>query len=137
MAGVDAFGTTLGMGNADGPPETFTAVADITSIDVLDVSVDNIDMTTHGSTGGWREFEASLKDGGEISADINYDPSIHGTLWSALGTEKNWQITLTDSGAATVTFAAFINGFKATAPYDDKLGATITLKVTGAVTITP
>lgn len=137
MAGVDAFGTTLGMGNGDGPPETFTSVGDITGIDVLDIDVDAIDMTTHDSTGGWREFEAGLKDAGELSVDLNYDPSVHGTLFSAIGVEKNWEITLTDSGAAKVTFAAFINGFKANAPYDDKLSGTFTLKVTGAVTITP
>lgn len=137
MAAVDAFGTTIGMGNGDGPPETFTNVADVTSIDVLDIDVDNIDATSHDSTGQWREFVASLKDAGELSLDLNYDPSAHGTLFSAIGVEKNWQITLTDSGAAVVTFAAFINGFSAQAPYDDKLSATVTLKVTGAVTITP
>jgi len=137
MAGVDAFGTTLGMGNGDGPPETFTDVADVTNIDVLDVDVDKIDMTSHGSTGGWREFEAGLKDAGELSMDLNYDPSVHGTLFSAIGVTKNWKIVLTDSGAATVTFAGFISGFKAAAPYDDKLSGTFTLKVTGAVTITP
>lgn len=137
MAGIDAFGTTWGLGNGDGPPETFTTVADVTSIDVLDVDVDDIDMTTHSSTDGWKEFEAGLKDGGELSMEVNYDPSLHGTLFSSIGTTKNMLITLTDSGAATVAFAGYIKGMKAQAPYDDKLSATVTVKVSGAPVITP
>lgn len=137
MAGIDAFGTQIGMGNGDGPPETFTPVADITTIDVLDVDVDSTDVSSHDSTGQWREFVAGMKDGGELSLELNYDPAVHGTLFTAVGVEKSWQITLTDSGAATVTFAGFINGFQSQAPYDDKLAATVTIKVSGAVTITP
>src|SRR5690242_6812321 len=110
MAGVDAFGTTLGMGNGDGPPETFTAVADITSIDVLDIDVDSIDVSSHDSTGQWSEFIAGMKDAGDLGMDLNYDPAVHGTLISDIGVEKNWKVTLTDSGAAEVTFAGFISG---------------------------
>lgn len=137
MAGVDAFGTTWAIGNGDGPPETFTTVADVTNIDVLDIKVDDIDVSSHESTGKWSEFISGMKDAGELSMDINYDPSVHGALFAAIGTTKAMKITLTDSGAAVVTFSAFINGMKAQAPYDDKLSATVTLKVTGAVTITP
>lgn len=137
MAGIDAFGTKWAMGNGDGPPETFTDVADVTNIGVLDVKVDTKDVSSHDSPEQWREFIGGMKDGGELSMDINYDPSVHGSIFSAIGIEKNWQITLTDSGAATITFAAIVNGFKAAAPYDDKLSASVTIKVTGKPTIVP
>lgn len=137
MAGIDAFGTVLGLGNGDGPPETFTPVAEVTNIDVLDVKVDTNDVSSHDSAGQWREFIPGMKDAGELSMDLNYDPALHGTLWTAVGVEKNWQITLTDGGAATVAFAAIVTGFKAQAPFDDKLAASITIKVTGAPVITP
>lgn len=137
MAGVDAFGTKWAMGNGDGPPETFTDVADVTNIDVLNVKVDTTDVSSHDSPEGWREFIASLKDAGDLSFDINYDPAVHGTLFAAIGLTKNWQITLTDAGAAVVGFAAIITGFQAKAPHDDKLSASVTIKVTGKPTITP
>jgi len=134
MAGVDAFGTEWAM--HDGA-STYVAVAEVTSISVLDVSVDSIDVSSHDSAGQWREFVAGMKDGGELSMDINYDPALHGAIWSALGTTRNHRITLTDSGAAVVSFSGFISGVKADAPYDDKLAATVSIKVDGAVTITP
>lgn len=137
MAGIDAFGTTWALGNGDGPPETFTAVADVTSIDVLDASAETLDVTAHDSPNGWREFVGGLKDGGELSMELNYDPAAHGTIFSSLGEEQNMKITLPDSGAAEVTFAGIVTGMSAAAPFDDKLSATVTVKVNGAVTITP
>src|SRR5690242_11216042 len=118
MAGVDAFGTQWEIGNGDGPPETFTAVADVTNIQPLGVKVDTIDVSTHASTGQWREFLGGMKDGGELTMDVNYDPAAHGTLFAALGEVKNMKIILTDTGAAEITFAGIVNGFKAQAPMD-------------------
>lgn len=137
MAAVDAFGTQWELGNGDGPPETFTPVAEVTNVDVLDVKVDTTDASSHDSAGQWREFIPGMKDGGELSFDINYDPALHGTIFSAIGIEKNMKIVLTDAGAAEVAFAGIVTGMKASAPYDDKLSASVTVKVNGAPTITP
>lgn len=136
MAGVDAFGTTWAIGDGAGP-EVFTPVADVTNIDVLNIKVDTTDVSSHDSDAQWREFIGGMKDGGELSFDINYDPALHGVIFSAIGQVKNHKITLTDAGAAVVAFGAIVTGMKAQAPYDDKLSATVTLKVTGAPVITP
>lgn len=134
MAGIDAFGTEWAMHDGS---STYVAVAEVTSIDVLDISVDSYDVSSHDSANQWREFVSGMKDAGELSMEINYDPALHGTLFSAIGSERNHRITLSDSGAAVVSFAAFITKMSAQAPYDDKLSASVSLKVTGAVTITP
>lgn len=138
MTAIDAFGTVWALHDGTTAlPAGFSDVADVTNIDVLDVEVDTIDATTHDSASQWREFIGGLKDAGELSMEINYDPAVHGTIFSALGETRHQKITLTDSGAASVEFDAILSGFSAEAPYDDKLSATVTLKVTGAVTITP
>lgn len=134
MAGIDAFGTAWAM--HDGA-STYVDVGEVTSIDVLDIEVEDLDVSSHDSPGQWREYVAGMKDGGELSMEVNYDPALHATVLSALGTTRDQRITLPDSGAATVAFEAYVKGFTAQAPYDDKLSATITLKVTGAVTVTP
>jgi predicted secreted protein len=135
MAGIDAFGTIWAV---EFTPPTFTTIADVTSIDVLDIEVDTIDVSSHSSVGQWREFVAGMKDAGELSMEINYDPAVHGTIFAEIGAAaKRHKITLPDSGAATVEFNAIVTGFTTGAPYDDKLTGTITLKVTGAITITP
>src|SRR5690348_8084844 len=100
MAGIDAFGTTWSIGNDDGPPETFTPVADVVNIDIVDVKAETIDVSSHDSPGGWREFVSGpLKDGGELSMEINYDPAEHGTLFATIGVTRNMKIVLPDTGA--------------------------------------
>lgn len=136
MAGVDAFGTVWAFDPAGGT--AFTDVADVTEIGVLDVSAETIEVTSHDSAGGWREFIGGLKDGGSLSMSVNYDPALHGTIFSNIGVDGvAHQITLTDAGAAVVTFDGIITALSVGAPMDDKLAADVTIKVTGAPTITP
>ena len=134
MAGIDAFGTVWKM--HDGAT-TFVAVAEVTNIGLLDIDVDDLDVSSHDSPNQWREFIGGMIDGGELSMDINYDPALHGTLFSAIGETRDHKFILPDAGAAEVAFEGHISGFSAGAPYDDKLSATVTVKVSGAVTITP
>lgn len=134
MAGIDAFGTSWAM--HDGA-STYVDIGEVTNIDLLDIDVDDIDVSSHDSPGQWREFLGGMKDGGELSMEVNYDPAEHGTILSAVGTSRDHRLTLPDAGAATIAFEGYVSGFSAQAPYDDKLSATITVKVSGAVTVTP
>ena len=134
MAGLDAFGTKWQIKYV----ATFTDVAEITSIDVLDIDVETIETSSHSSAGQWREFAAGMKDGGELSMEINYDPALHATLLAEVGADpKDQKIILPDAGLGEVTYKGIVTGFQAQAPYDDKLAATVTVKATGAVTFTP
>lgn len=136
MAAVDAFGTTWAMDPAGGT--AYTEVADVTEIGVLETSAETIETTVHGSAGGWRTFIGGLKDGGELKMSINYDPALHGAIFTALGEDGySHEITLTDSGAATVVFDGIVTGLSVGAPMDDKLSGEVTIKVTGAPVITP
>jgi predicted secreted protein len=135
MAGIDAFGTIW---EVELTAAVFTAVAEVTNVGFLDVSAETIDVSSHDSADQWREFVAGMKDAGELSMEVNYDPALHGTIFAELGGDaKGHRITLPDAGGATVEFDAIVTGFSGSAPFDDKLAATITIKVTGPVTITP
>lgn len=135
MAAVDAFGTVWAMSTDGG--STYTDVADVTEIGVLDVKADTIESTVHGSAGGWRTFIGGLKDGGELSMSINYDPANHGTIFAEIGEDTGHELTLTDEGDATVVFDGIITGLSVGAPMDDKLTGSVTIKVSGAPVITP
>lgn len=136
MAGFDAFGTKWAISTDGGT--SYTDVADVSNIDVLDVSVDTLDTTTHSTPSKWRTFVGGLRDAGELSMEINYDPALHGLIWANVGVTTKQKVTLTDAApAATVVFDAIITGFKAQAPFDDKLTATVSVKVSGAPVITP
>jgi predicted secreted protein len=136
MSGIDAFGTKWSISTDNGV--TFTDVADVTQVGVLDVKVDTIETSSHDSADQWRTFVGGMKDGGELKMEVNYDPAAHGTIFSNLGGAPiDQKVTLSDAGAAVVAFNGIITGFQAQAPYDDKLSASVTIKVSGAPVITP
>lgn len=133
MAGINAFGTKLER-SEDGT--TFAPIADITSLTPPGISRDTIDVTSHDSTEGWMEFVGSLKDPGEVKADINYQPTDHDSLVEDFEdtVPRKYRITFPDG--TTWAFGAILTGFEPDAPYDDKLAASLTWKVTGKPTIT-
>lgn len=134
MAGQDGFGTQLQRGDGAGP-EVFTKIADVTNISGPGLSRETLDMTSHDSVDGWMEFVGGLKDPGEVSADINYQPSEHDSLVDDFeDTEpRNYRLVFPD--ATTWTFPSILTGFEPEAPYDDKLSASLTFKVSGKPTL--
>lgn len=139
MANYDAFGTKLRRGSATG-----TAVAQVTNISGPGLTADTIDVTSHDSTAGYREFLQGLKDGGEVTLDLNFDPvgATHDDVSGGLlddydsGTAVSWVITFSDAATSTWAFSGIVTGFEVEAPMDDKLSATATIKVTGQPTLT-
>ncbi|MEU0761580.1 phage tail tube protein [Streptomyces microflavus] len=137
MAGLDAFGTQLQRGDGAGP-EVFTAIANVTDITPPAIERETLDVTTHGSPDQWREHIGGLKDGGEVSIDINYDPRIHDVLVDDLDDPNPrsykvlWPGTLGDW-----SFKAILKGFEPEAPHDDKLAASLTFKVSGKPVLNP
>jgi predicted secreted protein len=137
MAGIDGFGTTLEIDINDDLFVTGLTAGELTNIDILDVTVDDYDVTTHDSPGQWREYIGGLKDGGALSADLNFDPALHGAILDVVKETHDVKITLpADADDAEVTFSGYINAMSAAAPHDDKLEAEITIKVSGAPTLT-
>lgn len=132
LAGNDAFGTQLQRGDG-GDPETFTAIANVTSIGGPGLTRNTIDLTAHDSPDAWMEFKGGLKDGGEISADVNYDPATHDSLVDDLADAdpRNYQLVFPDTAATTWTIKAILSGFEPGAPHDDKLTASLTFKISG------
>lgn len=137
MAGLDAFGTQLQRSDMAGSP-TFTAIANVTDITPPALERETLDVTTHGSPDAWREFIGGLKDGGEVSIDINYDPRLHDSIVDDLSDEEPrdykvvWPGTLGDW-----EFKAVMTGFEPEAPHDDKLAASATFKVSGKPVLNP
>lgn len=137
ISGIDAFGTKLQRGDGGGP-EVFTDIANVTSVGGPGLSRETLDVTTHSSPEGWMEFVGGLKDGGEVSLDINYAPASHNALIAdfADASPRNYKLVFPSSPTSTWSFKAVMAGFEPDAPHDDKLTAAVTLKVSGKPTIT-
>lgn len=137
MAGIDAFGTILEIDVNDDAFTTGLTVGELTEIGLLDVSVEDLDVTSHDSPNQWREFLGGLKDGGTISGTVRFDPADHGAILDAVGDNHDIRITLPpDADSAEVTFPGYVNGLTGTAPHDNALEAEVSIKVAGEPSIT-
>lgn len=143
MAGQDGFGTQLKIGDGATPTEAFTTIANVTNISGPSKSRETIDVTAHDSPDGYMEFLGSVKDGGEVSADLNYDPTedTHTVLDTRFESKVplNYQIVLlpgTDD-EHTWSIKGIITGLEPEYPYDDKMACSVTIKVTGKPTLLP
>lgn len=127
MAGENAFGTQLQRFNGS----TFEAIASVTSLSGPGLSRETIDVTAHDSPDAWMEFLGGLKDGGEVSADINRRPGVHDVLVADFEDDDPRTYRMEWPSGAAWTFDAILTGYEPDSPYDDKLSAALTWKVTG------
>lgn len=138
MAGLDGIGASFLASDMASAP-TFTEIANVTSISGPSISRETYDVTAHDSTGGYREFIGGLREGGEVSFDLNFDPEAptHQTLIGYLGdaVARDYQVTLPND-AATFDFSGFLTGWDVSLPIDDKITAAVTFKVTSKPTLT-
>ncbi|MFW6034560.1 MAG: phage tail tube protein [bacterium] len=136
MSGIDGFGVKLQIHDGE-DPGAFDDVGEVLSINPLDVEVEDIETTSHDSEDQWREFIGGLKDGGEVSADINFDPALHGDLLDIVGVTRDMKIVFPAAADdAEVEFSGHINGFTVDAPHDDKLEGSVSMKVSGKPELT-
>jgi predicted secreted protein len=138
MAGIDGFGTALARSDMASSP-TFTEIANVTSISGPGISRETIDVTAHDSPDGWREFLGGLKDGGEVSFDLNWDVEepTHEALVSDLedSVPRDYKLVFPND-IAEWAFKAILTGFEASFPTDDKITASVTYKISGKPVLT-
>lgn len=133
------YGTLLKIESRDSPNQ-MKVVGELTSVSMPAISRDAIDVTHMQSLEKWREFIAGLKDGGEVSGDLNFVPGSDGTtrLMAELAQDEvtSCEISIPTTPAYKWTFDAILTGFEpGDAPVDDKMAGTVTFKVTGKPTL--
>lgn len=135
---MKAFGTLLKIGGAAG-----VATVNCRKIDGPKFSTAVINEGAHDSPSGFVEKVPGMKDGGQITLEILFDPSeaTHGSasggLWKLWNdqTVEDFALIFPTTPAKGYTFEAFVVGYEPSAPYDDSLTAQITLEITGAVAV--
>lgn len=141
MASYSSFGTLLKIGDG-ATPESFTTIAQVQDIKAPQLAMDTEEVTNHSSTGGWEEVVATILRTGEVSFGLVYDPdaATHDASTGLIAdmvarTRRNFQLIFSDSGNTTWSFSAYVTGFKPEAPVKGKLGAEVSLKITGQPTL--
>ena len=106
--------------------------AEILDVNPPSLSRESVEVTHQGTTGGKDFIPADLYDAGECSFDVHFNPDTAPPIDEAAET-----ITITFPSGATWAFSGFLTGYEPKAPLEDKMTATVTIKVTGEITITP
>lgn len=132
------YGCQFKRGNADGPPETFTAIGEVFDITGPGMSKDTPDATHHESPDSFREFIAGLKNGGEFGVQINYDPGSTDTANAIAdyraSTSRTYQMVWPDG--TIFEFEAHCINWSPEQPLEDKMVLGLSYKVTGSPTFT-
>lgn len=136
--GTTGFGTLLKVGNG-ATVEVFTTVAEVKSISGPNLSLEFAEATHMESPNGFREYLPTFKDSGDVTLECNFLPA--NTQHKQLTTDmvartlRNFKLNWPNTGGTVWSFAAYISGFSPSASVGDMLAASVTLRPTGAVTI--
>jgi len=134
--------SVLSRGNADGPPETFTKIDEVMDVTCPTNQTELIDVSNFDSPGPFKEWLPTFLDAGELKASLNY-VSGNATQEQLIADQidqslHNFTVEFKDAAGsvlATMSFAAYVTGFAITANLKEQRKASLTLRVTGAVTI--
>jgi hypothetical protein len=104
--------------------------------EILDVGGPNSSRenqnVSHMGTTDWHEFlPTKLTDPGELSVDLQFDPTetppYHG---------ENERVTITYPDGTTWVFDGHMSSFEPGAPLEEKMTASVTIKASGEIVIT-
>jgi len=117
--------------------ELFTAIAEVLNITGPGLTRDFIDVTNLSSSGGYREFVASFRDGGEYTFTCNFVRAEYDLLLADFENDSavNYQVVLPDTDTTTIQFTGLLTALPMTVPFDDKVTVDVTIKITGGITI--
>lgn len=106
----------------------------VNSVSLGGVSRDVVDAS-HLLTQGGKVFIASeYYDPGELSLEIHHDPSVNPlVLLTNVATNQVCSINFANGGSTTAAWSAFgfASSFEASAPKDDMMTGTLTIKLSG------
>ena len=130
-----AKGTVFELGGAASGSESYAVIDGVQTLGIPSDSADELDVTTHDSPGGRKEFVNGLIDSDDLSVSIVYDAADadHAALRVAAGgVAQHFRITLTGPASNTVhTFDGLVKGFAIDLPHDGIQTAAITIKRSG------
>jgi hypothetical protein len=137
------YGTTFERGS--GSPLGYDEIARVSEITPPGVSRDAVDVTHLKSADRYKEFISGMRDGGEVTFTIIYNPeeTTHALLEGDLADDElhPYRVKFPNDLAHAWDFNGFITGFKPAAPMADKVTAAVTVRISGkptfAATVSP
>lgn len=132
-AALIGYGTSFAIGDG-ASPEVFTPLAEVVSITPPSDSLDIIDATHMESPDATREFIVGLRDPGECSIEMNFVPgsAADSAIQDFRDERERKTCRITFPNGVTWTFSGILTGYEPAVPLDDKMTATVSIKVTSS-----
>jgi predicted secreted protein len=118
----------------------FATIGEVVSISLPSLARDALDVTGIGSPDGYREFIPGLKDGGEVTVEMNFVAGSQSDILvrQLFNDDDLVQFRITVPAPASspteqLTGFAVVTGYSVTDPVAEKMAATLTMKVSGRV----
>lgn len=121
---------------------TFTEIAQTRDIKGPGMSANAIDVTTRDSASGHKEFVYGLREAGEVTLSLIFDPDLATHSFTAsggfgayliAGTIGSYKLFFPDTSPTVAAFSALVVKYEPTSPYDGAETAEVTLRITGAI----
>jgi predicted secreted protein len=127
MAKIKSFGVRAFIGSAE--------IGGLKTVDLPEVEVTDVDLTTHGSAGSYREYQGGLKDGGAVTIGGAYDieDAGQGFMRTPANVGGTYAMAVVFSDGSNATFQAVLKGYGVTNPLDENVEFSASFKMTGAV----
>jgi len=133
------YATILSVQTLDPDSPTFVPIAKVRDVKGPGLKLDTEDVTTYDS-GGWKEYEGTLIDGGEVSFEIEYEPSLdthavgnENSLPAMLIARQKRTFKITFPDGAPIGFVALVTEFEPDAPTGGTRKASVKMQVSGVV----
>lgn len=135
MAKKAAYGTSITIQRLQ--TGSYVAMTNLKDISGPEITAETIDVTTHDSADHFNEFLAGIADGGEVTFDVEFDPTsaAHETLWNDVAARQlhNFKLILPGGSGSVgnIAFAGLLTKIGIGAPVKGSLMAPVTIKVSG------
>lgn len=128
MAKTKSFGTSVTIGG--------TAIGGLETINRTGADRNFVDVTTHDSVGGYREYVPGLKEGGTLELTGKFNIADAGQVALRAGGDAVQVVVITLPDGTTIGFSGYIQPPNEDVPLDDAVTFTASIKITGAITYT-
>jgi hypothetical protein len=120
----------------DTSPAAYIAMAEVYNITPPNQQVDDVDVTHNTSPNRTREFIPGLIDPGECSFEMNFVPGSDsdGILQALKTAGQQTQCKIEFPNTETWEFLGSVKGYEIASGTEDKMTATVTIRVSGDIT---
>lgn len=106
---ISGIGTKFARFNSESSAGTWENIAEVNNISGPSKSRETIDVTSLDSVGGYREFIASIKDGGNVTFSMNFTKAGYDLMNDDFESDilQDYRIALPDVGKTALEFEGY------------------------------